>query len=212
MKRKLLFMLLIISGSLCSQNIYLKSGINHTSYNFTSASGERIDNIQAELGKAYEIGYKLPLFKDSIFSYDVGLVFNEYNAIVGVPNASIKWKTGYVGLQSSFLYSFLRLNHFSVDAKAGGGINTIMYGKEDVNGIVHDLRDNSDFSGAVFHALVGLQAKLEASEYCHLSIGYNYSNTINKLKNPQKFSFETSQIMFGIHLTIVKKQVVNIKN
>ena len=193
----------MITGSLYSQNIYLKTGLNNTSYKYTSSSGERSSTIQSELGKAYDIGYNFPIGDRSGFSYDVGFVLNEYNAIVGVPNANLKWKTGYVGIQSTILYPIVTLDKFSIEAKVGGGVNTIVYGKEEVDGVVYDIRKNNDFDGAVFHVLLGLQTSLMASEYCHLSFGYNYSSTINTQKKPQTFSLKTNQIMFGIYFTII---------
>ena len=202
MKRKLLFMLLLITGSLCSQNIYLKTGFNNTSYRYTSPSGEQRDDIQSELGNAYEIGYSAPLLYRSRFSYDVGFVLNGYNAVVGVPNVNLKWKTVYAGIQSTILYSIVTVKKFSIDAKAGGGLNAIVYGKEEVNGVVYDLRSNNDFDGAFFHVLLGLQTNLRASSFCHMNIGYNYSSTVNTLKKPQKFSLNTNQIMFGIYFEI----------
>ena len=212
MKRTVLFLLLIISGSLWAQNIYLKTGVNHSSYHYKSDAGEQTDDFQSELGNAYEIGYKSPLFNSSRFSYDVGLIFNEYNAIVGVPNANLKWKTGYVGIQSTILYPIINVESFSINLKAGGGLNTILYGKQDINGVVYDIKNNNDFNGVVLHAVLGLQANLKASEFCHLSVGYNYLKTFNTLKKPEQFYIESSQIMFGVHLTAVKKQITKIKN
>jgi hypothetical protein len=201
MKIKLLLVFLVASGGLCAQSIYLKTGLNNTTYNYKSTTGEKNKTFQSDLGNAYELGYRFPLLDRARFFYDVGFVLNEYNAVVGEADASIKWKTGYVGIQSTIIYTIVESDYFSIDIKGGGGLNTILYGKEDIDGIVYDLRNNSDFNGAVFHVLLGLQGNLKASEYCHLSIGYNYSNTINTLQKPQKFSVETSQIMFGIHFT-----------
>ena len=212
MKRKLLLIFLIVSASLQAQQTYLKTGVNHTSYHYKSASGERSNYFQSELGKAYEIGYKFHLLDSLNLFCDAGLVFNEYNQIVGVPNAMLKWKTGYVGIQSTIFYPVVNLKSFSIDVKAGGGLNTILYGKQDINGVIYDIKDNKDFNGAVFHILLGLQANLKASEYCHLSIGYNYLKTINTLKNPEQFYIKSSQIMLGIHLASVKKQTMKIKS
>ncbi|MFV5685691.1 hypothetical protein ACM55I_09585 [Flavobacterium sp. GB2R13] len=205
MKKNLLFIFFVINIGVHAQSVYFKTGVNNTNYHYKSELGEVSKVFQSQLGDAYEIGYRFPLSDSLRFSYEIGLVLNEYNAIVGVPNASIKWKTDYVGIQSTFICPIVKLDCFTIDAKAGGGLNTILYGKQDLNGIVYDLKKNNDFEGVVFHVLLGLQANLKASEYCHLSIGYNYSNSISSLKSPQKFSFETNQIMFGIHLTKFKK-------
>ena len=204
MKRKLLLIFLIVSASAQAQDIYLKTGVNKSSYHYTAASGEQTDDFQPELGNAYEIGYKFPILDRLKIFCDVGLIFNEYNAIVGVPNASLNWKTGYVGVQSTIGYPIVSLKSFYIYLKAGGGLNSILYGKQNINGVVYDIKDNGDFNGAVFHVLLGLQAKFKASEYCQLSIGYNYLKTVNKLKKPEQFYIEANQIMFGIHLTTME--------
>ena len=186
-----------------SQDVYLKTGANHTKYHYTSAEGDKSVILQSALGNTYEIGYRFPFVNRSRIGYEVGLILNEYNAIVGVPYASVKWDTGYVGIQTAIVCPVVELDFFTLDVKAGVGVNTILYGKQDLNGVVYDLRRSKDFKGALFHVIVGLQANLQASEYCHLSIGYNYLNTISNIKKPQKFSFEVNQVMFGVHLAIL---------
>lgn len=204
MKGKLLLIFLIVTASSQAQDMYLKTGVNQSSYHYKSASGEQSDDFQSALGTAYEIGYTLPLVDSLKIFYDVGLVFNEFNSAVGVPNAALNWKTSYIGVQSAIGYPIVKVKSFYIDLRAGGGLNTIFYGKQNINGIIYDIKDNNDFNSVVFHVLLGLQAKLKASEYCQLSIGYNYLKTINKLKKPEQFYIETSQIMFGIHLSLGK--------
>ena len=193
----------MISFGVYSQNVFLKVGSNHTSYHFTSAEGEESKVLQSGLGNAYEIGRRFHFINRSRLGYEISLILNEYNAIVGVPYASVKWNTGYAGVQTAIVCPVVELNFLTLDVRGGGGVNTLLYGKQDLNGVVYDLKSNKDFNGVLFHVFAGLQANLQASEDCHLSIGYNYSNSINKLKKPQKFSFEVNQVMFGIHLTVL---------
>lgn len=193
----------MISFGVYSQDIYVKAGSNHTSYHYTSADGEKSQILQAGLGNSYEIGRRFHFINRSRLGYEISLVLNEYNAIVGVPFASVKWNTGYAGFQTAIVCPVVELNFLTLDVRGGVGVSALLYGKQDLNGVVYDLRSNKDFNGALFQAFAGLQANLQASEDCHLSIGYNYSSTINDLKKPQKFSFEIHQVMFGIHLTVL---------
>lgn len=193
----------MMSFGVYSQDVYFKVGANHTKYHYTPAEGDKSEILQSALGNAYELGYRAPFVNRSRLGYEVGLVLNEYNSIVGVPYASVKWNTGYVGIQTAIVCPVVELSFFTLDVKAGGAVNTILYGKQDLNGVVYDLRKSKDFNGAIFQVFAGLQANLQASEYCHLSIGYNYANSISNLKKPQKFSFEVNQVMFGVHLTIL---------
>ena len=202
-------MLLVISGTLQAQDLFFKTGFNLSSFQYKSASGAASEDLQSDLGNAYEIGYRLMFADRSKFAFELGLVINEYNALVGVPNASLKWKTGYIGLQSTISYPVIQIKSFSFDLKGGGGINTIFYGKQDINGVVFDIKNNDDFNDAVFHLLLGAQANFKASEHCRLSLGYNYLKTINNLRKPEQFYMQSNQIMFGIYLTRGKKQILN---
>jgi hypothetical protein len=202
MKRKLLYIFMMVSCGVYSQDVYFKAGVNHTNYQYTTAEDNKSEILQSALGNAYEIGYRFPVWCRSRLGYEVGVILNEYNALVGVSYASGSWNTGYVGIQTALVYPAFVADSFSLDIKAGGGVSTILYGKQDLNGIVYDLRRSKDFNGAVFHAIVGLEANLQASEDWHLSIGYNYLQTLSTLKKPQKMSFEVSQVMFGVHFAI----------
>lgn len=199
-------MFLITHLGVYSQNVYFKTGVNQTKYNYTSSLGEVSKVIHADLGNAYEIGYSFPFRKESRFSFDVGVGLNEYNSIVGVPYSTIKWKTAYAGLQSSAGFSVIKSNYFSLGIKAGFNVSTILYGKEDINGILYDIKKEHDFNGALLQSLFGLQANVYASKYCSLSVGYNYSQSLSTAKYPQNFSIETNQIMFGAHFQILKSE------
>lgn len=212
MKTKLLFIFLIVSGSVQAQDMFLKTGFNHSLFQYKRVSGDRSEGLQSDVGNNYEMGYRFMLADSSRFAYELGLVFNEFNAIVGVPNASLKWKTGYVGLQVTILYPVIYSKSFSVDLKAGGGINTIFYGKQDIKGVVFDLKNNDDFNGALFHFLFGAQANFKASEHFRLSVSYNYVKMINKIQKLEEFYVKSNQIMFGIYISRGKKQVVNTNN
>lgn len=206
MKKIVLFVFFTLPLGLYSQNIYVKTGVNHTIYNYISSDGDKSTVLQPELGNAYEIGYTFPFRKLSRFSYETGLTLNEYNGVVGVSYSSIKWKTLYVGVQNSMAFSILKFNYFTLDAKVGLNVNTILYGKEAIDGVLYDLKKENDFNGLIFQSLFGLQANLVVSKDCHLSLGYNYSKSISTSSYPQVFSFETSQIMLGAHFKMMKSQ------
>lgn len=190
--------------SVFAQDVYFKAGQNHTKYKYTSDQGVKNRSFAVDLGSAYELGYSFPFTKINRLSYDVALTLNEYNAIVGVSQSSLKWKTEYVGIQNSVSFAVLEINRFAVDIKTGLNLSTIIYGKEEINGVVYDLKNLDGFKGLTVQPIFGLEAKFFASKHGYLSLGYTYINSFNKGKNSEKFSFATNQVLLGIHFPIEK--------
>ena len=203
MKKVILFVFLVVHIGVYSQSIYLRTGVNRTDFRYTSTSGVRSNLIQSGFGKSYEIGYTVVLRGLERFSLDAGVALNEYNNFVGIPDLNVKWNTAYMGAQSSLAFSVIKLDSFSFNVKTGLNVSTIIYGKEDLNGVMYDIRNNNDFDGALFQAVFGVQANYSASDYCSLSIGYNFVKSIKDSKDSSKFSFESSQVMFGVKVEIL---------
>lgn len=206
MKKAILSVLLIVNMCVYSQSVYLKTGKNLTNYHYISSEGKIGNLMQPELGDAYELGYTFPFRKLSRFSLDVGLSLNEYNSVVGISNLNIKWNTAYIGILNSLSFSVIKLNYVTIDLKTGFNVVTILYGKQDVNGVIYDIRNNKDFDGAIYESLFGVQANLKTFKDCNLSIGYNFVKSIDSSNNSQNFSFNTNQIIFGVHVYILKSK------
>jgi hypothetical protein len=97
------------------------------------------------------------------------------------------------------MYSFIKSNHLDVAVKTGVNVATLLHGNQTINNARFHLNNQKDFNGVVVSPLLGLQAKCNLSEYGYLSLGYNYSRSINLTNNSdKKLSFLTNQIVFGI--------------
>lgn len=195
-----------------SQEVYFKAGKNHTKYQYSTKEGVENTLFETDLGSVYELGYSFPFKRLKGFSYDVALTLNEFNAVVGVSQSNLKWKTEYAGIQNAISFTVLKVNRFALDVKTGFNLSTIVYGKEEVNGVVFDLKDLDGFKGVIIQPIFALEANFYASKHGYLSLGYSYSNSMSTVKYPEKFSFETNQVVFGIHLPIEKSEKKTKKN
>lgn len=204
-KNYLLFFLLISSFQLFSQQAYFLTGSNITKYTFKSSAGVMTTQLQSGTGSSFEIGYSSPLNNQKIF-YNLSLTLNDYNAVAGSPANSYKWDTKYMGVQNAVSFNFPVLNNFNLMLNGGLNLSTIIYGKQTLNGVVYDLMRQDEFSRILFSSFLGAHAKYKLNDFGFLSLGYSISKSLNPFNvSPDKLSFSTNQILFGIHFNINNK-------
>lgn len=181
-----------------SQEIYFQTGKNFTSYDYKNSSPTNNTKFQMGMGSTYEVGYTKKFEK--IYSYNVGLTLNEYNASAGASSYNYNWNAQYVGIQNNFQLRFLKLKYIESDIRAGINMSTIFYGQQVINGVSYDLTKEKDFSGLLFQPLLGVQVKFKIAGPGYLTLGYNRTISYNLTNNSaEKLSFQTNQLLFGIH-------------
>lgn len=200
----LLFFVLCVNF-LQAQEIYFLTGKNYTTYKLKYNGSETVNSLPKKGGgDSYEIGLAIPikvqrLAFDNNLNYTVGLTLNQYNAEAGDTTNNYEWKTEYIGVQNALVFSFVKTDHVDLSVKGGVNVSTLLYGNQKINNSRFDLTNQKDFNGIIFSPLVGLQAKCNLSEYGYLSLGYNYSKSINLTNDTdKKLSFLINQVVFGI--------------
>lgn len=189
---------------LSAQTVYLRNGKNFTDFKFIQSDGIESPGFQKGVGDAYDLGIRYILLKEesNLFG-EVGLILNEYNAFVGIKSNYITWKTYYVGIQNSVVYSFLNRNNYFMGIKLGANVNKILYGKEEINGIFYDLRKEDDFKRFLFQYVVGLDVKYNVNNQISIGLGFSLINSSN-LSNldSTKFFINNKQIMASIFFIV----------
>ncbi|WP_269240370.1 hypothetical protein [Flavobacterium limnophilum] len=202
-----LLILLLVSINLFSQEIYFNTGKNYTKYTYKNTDNQQNKDLQAGTGNFYEMGFVKPLGLKKL-SYELGLSLNEYNAIGGNSANSYRWDTQYLGIHGGLSYSLLTnknkpKKNFDILARAALNISTLVYGKQEINGIYYDLMNQKEFSGILLEPSAGLAAKYAFSSFGSLSLGYNFCQSINITNNTEeKLSFSTNQIRLGLYFNI----------
>jgi uncharacterized protein YueI len=197
MKLKLIFVFFIlIQIKSFSQSIYLKLDKNISRFDFVSSEGKMDSDIQSNIGSGFEVGYSTLLYKKHPrFSYSGGITYNEFNASVGTSANLIKWQTVYLGVKNSITYTFIKIKKGSLGIKLGQNISKLIFGKEEVNGILFDIKNQKDFKGILLQNVAGLEVKYLISKNVDFGLGYNYMYSIDLAsKAPQKFSIVTQQL------------------
>lgn len=204
-KNYLLIAFLITSFQLFSQEAYFLAGSNFTKYVFKSSNGTMATPLQSGTGSSYEVGFSRPT-KTEKFYYNIALTLNDYNAVAGSQFESYRWETKYIGIQNAATYNFDVYNDFQLTLKGGVNLSTIIYGKQNSNGAIYDLMRQAEFSGIVLSPFVGVQTRYKLNDLGYLSLGYAFSQSLKPFNtSAEKLSFNTNQILFGIHFAINKK-------
>lgn len=206
-KNYLLFVVLIASCQLFSQEAYLNTGKNFTKYYYKNSELQSNPNLQRGSGNFYEIGLAGPFISDH-FLYSFALTLNEFNALGGSSANSYRWDTQYLGVKAGFAYSLFTEDrkskrNFNFSLNAGLSGMTIIYGKQEMDGVYYDLMHNKEFTGLVLESSLGFQIKYAIPNSGFLSVGYGFSQSINiSNTTAEKISFINQQIRFGVHFPI----------
>jgi hypothetical protein len=206
-KKHITLLLFIASCQVFSQQIYLNTGKNFTKYDYRSSDGQSSSLLQAGTGNYYEVGVAIP-FTDEHIIYSVSLSLNEYNAVGGNAATSYRWDTKYLGIKGGLGYSFFpngnSLNN-NLDFLLNLGLvgESVIYGKQQTDGIYYDLVSNNEFSGLLLGSSFGCQVKYQIPAFGFLSLDYNFGHRFNvSNSSEEQLSFSTHQIGLGFHFPI----------
>ena len=202
-KNYLLLAILMASFQLFSQEIYLNAGKNFTNYNYKNAIGVPDSNLQSGTGNSYSIGLNKRFINEKKLGYSLGLSLNEYNALGGGVGNLYRWDTKYMGVTGGLTYSFFPEKAFDFLVDFGLNGSTIIYGKQEINGVAYDLVHQKEFTGVLLGSTMGFQAKYKIPSFGYLSLGYDFCQNVNiSNTSKEKLTFSTHQIQLGFHFPI----------
>jgi hypothetical protein len=204
------FFIFILSfySSYSQEALVLKAGRNFTQFNYTDKQGVPVkDLIQTDVGNWFFLGCDIPLYKnrygDSLFLYEFGTSIGDYNSNLGIKGANYKWKTSFISIENSIIYSIIKLENFNLSSKVGFNVGTIIYGKQEINGILFDIKNADGFRGVTFQGVLGVNIDLFPSREISYSIGYDIMNSLNTtVQAPEKLSLSTNRVWFGLILNL----------
>ena len=113
MKRLIIVIFFGWSSFLFSQNIFLNTGVNLTTYDYKNSSGGSSENGLSSNGMFYEWGYSIPLDfskrsrgwgRYSRMQFKTSFTLNDYNATGGNSLDNYDWKSQYAGLRTGVEY------------------------------------------------------------------------------------------------------------
>lgn len=197
-----------------SQSVFLKTGLNLTSYDYSNSSNSANENVKSSSGSFYEIGYSIPLkiskkynSSSSKLNFETSLIINQFNATGGNSSDNYNWDTNYLGLKGNFIYSLIGPvgSLFNISLFTGIGLNKIIDGKQKIGGITYDIAKHNEFNKIMISPNVGLNIKYDTTKKVFLLLGVGMSKTLPLGKNSdnnESLSFKNTQVSFGVQLDL----------
>jgi hypothetical protein len=193
MKRILL--LLLISISSFAQSYKVSVGSNITNYEFANSAGTNPISLRSESGLALGLSRELSLSK--VFVLDLGLAYNQFNAVGDIQNIPLAYSTDFIGLSLGVGPSLSLGNGFVFSAKAVASASGMVKGNQFIQNRYVDLFADKQFNS--LRTLYGYSFEINKqineqvgvfAKYQHLD-SYNFgSSTLNFI--PSTFSIGIS--------------------
>lgn len=219
----LLFLLLISYGTL-AQQFKLNQGIALTEFNYQNDQGQPFQGLKRGSGLAFQLSYHKASLVDSskykleqspfaiylgqnpkiarllsMINYDLGIQFNQLNAVGDIQNTAFSYQTDYLGLQGKLGLRIKLPFACSLNLQGIASVNKIVHGNQLLLNRYVDLTEDPQFSQVKIMAGYGAELERLFSGKVAGFMAYQQSQTINS--NPVGLStlnFSPSIFSIGI--------------
>lgn len=199
------------------QEIFIKTGINSTTYNFKSSAGTSLLDFIPGVGSSIELGIGFPFLEKSKeeekekggpayspnwFKNEVALNMDSYNSFGGNLNNNYGWETTYGGITN--ILSFLaHAGEIEFGLRGLLGVSGMVAGTQVINNSRFTLKDQDDFSGAFLRTGGGASVSYPVFQRGFLNLSYSYSKSA-RLGGPseERVSFLTHRFLFGLYVQL----------
>lgn len=213
--KKTIFFFLISFFSF-SQNYFLESGVNLTTYDFSISGNTDNENLEPGAGFFLKLGLSDLIFSsDSVLTkaginHSIGLSLQCFNATGGNGTATInnrntindsyEWNTIFMGLFNDFSYPIYK-NKTTVLVNLGIDHAFLLDGKQTISNAIYSLTQSDEFTGLWQTIKLGLSFKIGDVADKAIEFGCNYlvSNNLGRQgDHNQRLTMSSCQISFKI--------------
>lgn len=206
-----------LSLTLVAQEIFIKTGINSTTYDFRSADGVKLLNFTPGMGNSIEMGMGFPFvpkiakngepvkersYSPNWFKNEVSLNLDSFNSFGGNQNNNYSWETTYGGVTNTL--SFLaHIGEVELGIRGALGLSGMISGTQVINSSRFPLKGEADFKGVFAKAGVGASASYPVFQRAFLNLTYNYSKS-SRLGGPEEeqVRFLSHGVLFGLYIQL----------
>jgi hypothetical protein len=211
------FLLFGLSLTTVAQEIFIKTGINSTTYDFRSSNAEKLLDFTPGMGNSLEIGMGFPLvpkiakegatvqersYSPNWFKNEVSLNLDSFNSFSGNQNNNYSWETTYGGITNTL--SFLaHVGEVELGVRGSLGLSGMISGTQVINNSRFPLKGEADFQGVFAKAGVGASASYPVFQRAFLNLTYSYSKS-SRLGGPEEeqVSFLSHGFLFGLYIQL----------
>jgi hypothetical protein len=218
------FIFLLIFGQAKAQQFKLNQGIALTEFNYQNDQGQPFQGLKRGSGLAFQLSYHKASLVDSskykleqspfaiylgqnpkiarllsMINYDLGIQFNQLNAVGDIQNTAFSYQTDYLGLQGKLGLRIKLPFACSINLQGIASVNKIVHGNQLLLNRYVDLTEDPQFSQVKIMAGYGAELERLFSGKVSGFMAYQQSQTINS--NPVGLStlnFSPSIFSIGI--------------
>ncbi|MBM3425516.1 MAG: hypothetical protein FJX97_00850 [Bacteroidetes bacterium] len=199
------------------QEIFIKTGINSTTYDFRSADGAKLLNFTPGMGNSIEMGMGFPFvpkiakegepvkersYAPNWLKNEVSLNLDSFNSFSGNQNNNYSWETTYGGLTNTL--SFLgHIGEVELGIRGALGLSGMISGTQVINSSRFPLKGEADFKGLFAKTGMGISASYPVFQRAFLNLTYNYSKS-SRLGGPEEeqVRFLSHGVLFGLYIQL----------
>jgi hypothetical protein len=198
MRLLIIFFLILTNNIVKAQDLFFRTGLNHTTYNFEDQNRKKLQGLIPGIGLSYQLGAGVPLFQDW-GKYEIGFTLDSFNASGGGSSDNFYWNTTYGGIRNSVEF-YPIWGDLTLGIKANLGTSKIINGNQGLNNSKFDISKHPEFRGILIQPGLGVSMFYRVFEQGLLSFQYDYSTskTFGK-KTAETLTFQNNRILFGVH-------------
>jgi hypothetical protein len=211
------FLLFTLILPTVAQEIFIKTGINSTTYDFRSSDGAKLLDFTSGMGNSIEMGMGFPFvpkskkegavakersYSPNWFKNEVSLNLDSFNSFGGDQNNNYSWETTYGGI--TYTLSFLaHIGEVELGIRGHVGLSGILSGTQVINSSRFPLKGKEDFKGVFAKTGIGASASYPVFQRAFLNLSYSYSKSA-RLGGPQEeqVRFLSHGFLFGLYVQL----------
>ena len=188
MHLRILF-LFLLSLPAYSQSYQLAVGSNLTNYLFVNSSSTNPANMRSASGLHLSLNREKALSND--FYYDLGISYNQFNAVGDVQNIPMRYDTDFIGLGAAIGPHIKLGKSFSLVVKGRVSAVKMIHGNQMLLNRYINLADDDQFNS--LRTMYGLSLELRKQINAQVStfVSYQYMTSYKQFIEPNKTGTST---------------------
>lgn len=207
-KYAFLIVILLLSISSFSQQLYFDLGTTVSSFNYENSRGEPLSNLLSTSKSYYGLGYRQSINSRKTLFLSLGAVYNNYGAIgsESIIDNYFEWDLSYLGLKAGLGIKLFELRDLSFFANLSVASEFLLRGTQTVNNDVFNLVGEKEFNNNIFFLRGGLEMQYPISRSTAIFVGYNYGKSvlISSGENSEKLTLNAHQFGLGFIINLPK--------
>ncbi|WP_296381251.1 outer membrane beta-barrel protein [Winogradskyella sp.] len=176
----ILIVVLLMSFSCFSQQLYFELGTTISSFDYENSQGRPLDNLLSKSKSYYGMGYRQSVNRSNTLFVSLGASYTNYGAIGS--EASIdnyfEWDVSYLGIKAGLGIKIIELGDLSFLGNVSMASEFLIRGNQTINNDVFDLVGEEEFNNYIFFFRGGIEMQYPLSRNTAIFAGYTYGKSV----------------------------------